>query len=78
MSYGLNRVEPSRRVAVYVDRILKGAQPADLPCRATKFELAVWGGNTRSAPPCPSGIACRASTTVRSLTSSILLNAARS
>ncbi len=41
MSYGLNRVEPSRRVAVYVDRILKGAQPADLPCRATKFELAV-------------------------------------
>jgi putative tryptophan/tyrosine transport system substrate-binding protein len=42
MSYGPNRVELSRRVAVYVDRILKGAKPADLPVeRATKFELAV-------------------------------------
>jgi putative ABC transport system substrate-binding protein len=31
MSYSDNRVELYRRVAIYVDRILKGAKPADLP-----------------------------------------------
>jgi len=42
MSYGTNSTEFSRRAAVYVDRILKGAKPADLPVQqATKFEFVI-------------------------------------
>jgi putative ABC transport system substrate-binding protein len=42
ISYGPNSVEPSRRAASYVDRILKGEKPADLPVQApTKYDLVI-------------------------------------
>jgi len=47
MSYGADRAESDSRVAYFVDRILKGAKPADLPVeQPMKFEFAI---NLRTA-----------------------------
>ena len=42
LSYGVDRVDIFRRAASYVDRILRGAKPAELPVQLpTKFEIVV-------------------------------------
>jgi putative ABC transport system substrate-binding protein len=42
ISYGPDSIDPFRRAAGYIDRILKGENPADLPVQApTKYELVI-------------------------------------
>ena len=42
MSYGVDVLDQYTRAAEYIDRILKGAKPADLPVQApTKYELVI-------------------------------------
>ena len=62
MSYGVNRNDLNRRAATYVDKILKGAKPADLPVeQPKKFEFII---NLKAAKqiglPIPSSVLARA------------------
>jgi putative ABC transport system substrate-binding protein len=42
MSYSPDRIDLSRRAALYIDKILKGAKPADLPVeQASKYQLVI-------------------------------------
>jgi len=42
MSYGINLLDPFRHAAEYVDRILKGEKPAEMPVQApTKYQLVI-------------------------------------
>ena len=67
MSYSANDAESSRRAAVYVDRILKGAKPADLPVeQPTKFDFVI---NLKTAKQIsvtiPPNVLARATTIIR-------------
>jgi putative ABC transport system substrate-binding protein len=67
MSYAPNLPDQFRRVAVYVDKILKGAQPAELPVeQPTKFELVT---NLKTAKQIgltiPQQVLARADTVIR-------------
>jgi hypothetical protein len=53
LSYRVDQVDNYRRAASYVDRILRGAKPGDLPVQfPTKFEMAVNLKTARGARPC--------------------------
>ena len=61
--YGANGMELGRHTAVFIDKILKGASPADLPVeQPTKFELVINPQDGKSTRPADSTIAAAART----------------
>ena len=62
VSFGVETLDLYRRAAVYVDKILKGATPADLPVeQPTKFELVINLGSAKAlGPTIPQSLLLRA------------------
>ena len=67
MTYGVSYTDLDRRAATYVDKILKGAKPAELPVeQSTKFELVInLKAGKQIGLTIPPGVLARANRVIR-------------